>query len=185
VRVAVPGRVSTMSDGPTGLEIVIPAKRSVLVLLFLAAWLGGWFFGEKSAIEEILRRREGGPDYFMVFWLIGWTIGGAWAAGAWLWMALGREVVTLRPQALLLRREVLGIGRTREYDLSHVRNLRVAPEPADVSAGRTHFGGLDSGLVAFDYGARTFRFGGAVDEAEAVGIVGDLKARHPFSEGPA
>jgi hypothetical protein len=104
VKVDVPGRVSTIRDGPTGLEIVIPAKRSILVLLFLTAWLGAWFFGEKSAIEEILKGREGGPESFLIFWLIGWTTGGAWAVFMWLWMALGREVVSLRPQALLLRR---------------------------------------------------------------------------------
>jgi hypothetical protein len=149
----------------------------------LGAWLGGWFFGEKSAIEQILRHREVGPDFFLIFWLIGWTTGGAWALSTWLWMAFGKEVVLLRPQALLLRHEVLGVGRTREYDLSHVRNLRVAPETGEPSGWRnTHFWGPGSGLVAFDYGARTCRFGAAVDEAEAAGIVADLKARHSFVE---
>jgi hypothetical protein len=44
------------------------------------------------------------------------------------------------------------------------------------------FWGIGGGLIAFDYGAKTFRFGASVDESEARDIVSELKAIHAFSE---
>jgi hypothetical protein len=41
----------------------------------------------------------------------------------WLWMT--REVLTLTPGAMQLRRELWRIGHTREYDIKKVRNFRV------------------------------------------------------------
>ena len=41
--------------------------------------------------------------------------------------------------------------------------------------------GIGGGLIAFDYGAKTFRFGAGVEEAEAQGIVTRLKSRHAFA----
>jgi hypothetical protein len=60
--------------------IIIPATASSTRYfggVFLLFWLGGWVFGEKAAITEVLSGR-GGP--FIIFWLGGWTIGGIFAA---------------------------------------------------------------------------------------------------------
>jgi hypothetical protein len=42
------------------------------------------------------------------------------------------------------------------------------------------FWGIGGGLIAFDYGAKTFRFGASLDEAEAQDIVKELNRRHKF-----
>jgi hypothetical protein len=39
--------------------------------------------------------------------------------------------------------------------------------------------GMSGGLIAFDYGAQTFRFGAGVDEAEAKHILEKITARFP------
>ena len=48
-------------------------------------------------------------------------------------------------------------------------------------ASALQFWGIGGGLIAFDYGAKTFRFGAGVEEAEAQGIVTRLKSRHAFA----
>ncbi len=58
----------------------------IVMWLFFICWLVGWVFGEKSAIEEIIRLSGGEPGnlgiiVFIVFWLVGWTIGGIAACG--------------------------------------------------------------------------------------------------------
>src|SRR5882762_1075811 len=93
-------RRSSLKDGPEGLEVVVPAKRNLFVMLFLLAWLGGWAFGEVSALRELISGAAGGPKAFMAFWLVGWTIGGGLAVFAWLWMLAGRERILLRPGIL-------------------------------------------------------------------------------------
>lgn len=182
MRVALPGRRSTVRNTADGLEVVIPANRNAFILLFLSAWLVGWAFGEVSAAQEVLSGRAGGASLFLVAWLAMWTVGGGWAIYTWLWMAAGKEIVSLRPGELCLKRDTFGLGRTHEYDLAQVKELRVSPQVADPFgwSGGMRFWGLGGGLVAFDYGAKTFRFGGSVDEAEASQIVAELKARHAF-----
>ena len=46
-----------MMGGPEGLEIVIPARRQVFVLLFLGVWLVGWLMGELTVIMQLFSRR--------------------------------------------------------------------------------------------------------------------------------
>jgi hypothetical protein len=186
MRVTPPLRRSTVRQANEGLEVLIPAKRNPFLILFLTAWLVGWCFGEVFAIRELLTGHNEAPDLFLGVWLVMWTVGGGAALYAWLWMVKGVEVILLRSDTLAIRRDVLGFGRTKEYDLSHVRNLRVAPNnwnPYDWS-GAMQFWGVGGGLVAFDYGSRTFRFAASVDEAEARDIVNQLNARHSFP-GPA
>jgi len=166
-----------MQDGPAGLEVAFPAKRNTFIMLFLTAWLGGWAMGAVTAARQLFSgpAREGG--WFLAFWLTGWTVGGAFAIYAWLWMLAGRERVVLRPDALLIRREVFGLGRTHEYELAHVTNIRVSPVISDPWSQSMRFWGMGGGLIAFDYGAKTFRFASSVDEAEAAQVVSDLKTR--------
>ena len=96
----------------------------------------------------------------------------------WLWNAIGREVVGLRPGVLVVRRGVAGLGFRREYRLADVRRLRVSPPPRDASrwAPPLRFG-RDPGVIAFDHGARTVRFGEGLDEAEASLVLEELGLR--------
>jgi hypothetical protein len=167
-----------------GLEISIPAKRNVFVMLFLAAWLVGWGFGEVFAARELLVGGDDTPDLFLSAWLVGWTLGGGSALYVCLWMFRGREVLVLSPHTLTTRREVFGLGRSKEYDLHHIRNLRVAPvswNPYDWTGGMS-FWGVGGGPIAFDYGSSTVRLAGNLEEAEAREIVNELRARHAFGD---
>jgi hypothetical protein len=182
MKVIPPARRSTVRQTNEGLEIVIPAKRNAFLILFLTAWLVGWCFGEVFAIRELALGQSDAPKLFVGAWLLMWTVAGGAAIYTWLWMARGIEVVLLRGDVLALRRDVFGFGRTREYDLSHVSNLRVASSAWNSYdwTGAMQFWGIGGGPVAFDYGARTFRFAASVDEAEARDIVKQLKAQHSF-----
>jgi hypothetical protein len=142
--------------------------------------LCGWLFGEVSVIRELaIGKTAGGINLFMVGWLGAWTVGGAAAIYIWLWNAAGHEIVSLTPTSLTIRRDILGFGRSKEYDLPSVKNLRIVP-----TLGIANFNfptqSLTGGSMAFDYGAKTFRFGGGLDEAEASHLIELLKSRYPF-----
>ncbi len=170
----------TVDSLPSGVRVTIPSSRNWLTILFLAAWLGGWYFGASSTLNELLNPTEKTQVGFLSFWLLGWTLGGLSAIAFVLWQLAGSEVIETAPGSLSRRIQIAGIGITREYDISHVTSLRVSPMDA-VSAQAARWGSLpfgkSSGLVAFDYGARTVKFGGHVDEAEAKLVV---KALSPF-----
>jgi hypothetical protein len=187
MRVAPPERRSSTVETPEGLVVSIPVRRNILVILLLSAWLTGWAFAEVSLARELFLGRDDAPSLFLGAGLIAWTIGGGLALYGWCWMLKGREVLVLRSDALVSRRAVWALGRTKEYDVQHVKNLRVAPlswSPYDPS-GAMQFWGMAGGPIAFDYGAQTVRMAIGVDEAEARVIVKELKSRHTFPEEAA
>jgi hypothetical protein len=103
-----------------------------------------------------------------------------WAAYVWLWNVAGRELIEVRVGSVRLSRQVLGWGRARDYVAEHIQDLRVSPQTRSSWLGWQHSGSpfALSGQLAFDYGARTIRFGDA-DEAEARQILAEIGQRFP------
>jgi hypothetical protein len=168
-----------------GLRISIPARRNWFVLLFLVAWLGGWFFGEVNAASELLAPKEHSPSAFLAFWLVGWTLGGAFCAGTVLWQLAGREVLVVGGGVLQRRIELFGLAWSRGYRLAEIKALRATDYPSgSFTNQRAWFppiGGNGYGAIAFDYGARTIRAGASLDDAEAKQIVRELSKSLPRS----
>jgi hypothetical protein len=135
--------------------------------------MAGSLFGEMFGASWLLAGQEDTAILFLGAWLVMWAMSGGAALLTCLWMARGREIVTLRPDTLEIRRDVLGWGTTREYDLGYARNLRVSQRPFDPKRPLEAWG-IGGGSVAFDYGARTLRFGSSLDEAEARQVVSEL-----------
>ena len=174
MRVEVPERRSSVEQVADGTRFVIPAKRQVMMLLFLPLWLIGWVAGEVSVFRSL---SDGDfTDFFQIAWLALWTFGGAAAIYTWFWTAFGNHIVTLASGLLTVRPDVFGLGVSREYDSAAVRNLRVIPDDSGWTKKRG-----PQGLIAFDYGAKTIRFGEGIDEAEARMIVEELRARGGFA----
>ena len=188
-RVALAEIRSTVTDTGRGLEIEIPARRQVFPLLFLPFWLFFWTIGGISAFATMLSSETpGGVDLFMLVWLCGWALGEVAAATIILWMLRGREVVTVDRDTLIVRREVFGMGPTQEFDTAHVLNLRASPLPLGMGAhGPSPLALLRQGLgtIAFDYGAKTYRFGISVEEAEARILIRQIEGKVPLARTEA
>lgn len=181
-RVAVPAAKASVFDSPEGLVINIPSTKRWPLILFMGFWLCGWAIGESFAIRELATGKMPlAGKLFLVGWLGAWTVGGGFAIFFWMWNLAGHEVVSLTPTSLAIRREVLGFGPSREYDLPNVKNLRV---DSAFSRNGLEFSltsrSMFAGSIAFDYGAKTFRFGSGVDEAEASHLIEVLRSRYPF-----
>jgi hypothetical protein len=178
------GRRSKVEQTAVGYSIVIPARKQWLTILFMLAWLGGWVVGEITVLRQLIS--EGRPDgatAFMLFWLCGWTLGGLWAMWVVLWMIAGTERITIDRGALVISRQVLGIGRPKSFDLGLVKRLRVDhDEGAEGGGSRSSPTPLVGvfGAIAFDYGAKTIRFATGVEEAEAAMIIDELRSRYSF-----
>jgi hypothetical protein len=177
-----------VGDTPAGLEITVPSKRNWLLTIFLGFWLCGWAIGEVVVPTQFFS--EGMPPealLFTIVWLCLWTIGGAFALYAFLWSLVGRERIIAGPNFISIKREILSWGRSREYELTHVRNLRVAPahyNPFDLRSG-LQFWGIGGGTVSFDHGSATVRFGAGLEESEARSIVGQIQSRVHIPESAA
>jgi hypothetical protein len=176
----------TLQGGPEGLEIVIPARRNVAVLIFLGAWLAGWAMGELNALTQILSGRIRAAALFLLLWLLFWTVGGAVACYLWLWTLIGKERILMGTSTLRITRDILGFGWPRVYPLYAIRNLRVAPLRV-VPGNRPavfRLSGFGGGRIAFEHQARAIRFGASLDEVEARAIVERMQQRYRFPDVP-
>jgi hypothetical protein len=173
---------ATIAGGPEGLEIVIPASRNLVLAIFLGMWLAGWLMGEWNAIAQL--GRAAALDPFLVLWLAGWTAAGIAVAYVWLWTLAGRERIVMGTSTLRVKREVLGLGWTRAYPLSKIRNLRVTPRLTRPGSPNVAFGlaGFTGGAIAFECEGKTIRFGASLEDAEAHIVVERMRQRHNFPD---
>lgn len=177
---------SVVADEAVGLRITIPSKKNWFILPFMTFWLCCWAVGWVVVAFKLI---TGGirllrANLFLVGWLRAWTVGGIAALTIALWMAFGKEVVTVKPDSLVVRSLIFGRGITKEYDLMNVKNLRVNTSLASDAFGfmnGVRFWRVGYNLVSFDYGAKTHRFGDGIDEPEAADIVNVIKQRFNIS----
>lgn len=180
MKVSLPKARATVLDGAGILQISIPAKRRWFLILLLILWLSMWVYSGVAAAGPQVTR-EGEPPFFRVIWLFFWGAGTLFALFTLLWMLAGREVIKVAGGEISLRREILRLGRSREFDAAAVRNVRssVVPfNPWDPSSALM-FWGLGGGTIAFDYGPKTYRSGAGLDEAESKSIAEMIGSRIP------
>ncbi len=177
------GRAS-ITDLGNELQISIPSKKNVFIILFLLAWSCGWFFGEKEVITTLLNPETANKNSgFLIVWLIGWTIGGMAVFGTILWLLFGREIISLSHSRIKIERSVWGIGWKKEYDFSQAKNFRNAPDMNISPFGfRQKNPIIGSPKIAFDYGMRTIRFACDVDEAEGAHLLDRIRKRFSLKD---
>jgi hypothetical protein len=170
----------TIKDDGETLGVTIPAPKRRYATLSLG-------FGLVFTVVFLLltSRSFFGPSYHGEPWLPYAVLGmlvlaSLYAMAVLLWLLFGVEVIKADRAGIKTRRQVFGLGRTREYDGDHIRHLRTAPM-VYATTYRNNFTsgylGLTGGQIAFDYGAKTVRFGGGIDETEARMIVDTIAQR--------
>ena len=159
-------------------SITIPSKKNWFILLFGTAWLGGWYFGFKSAITDLGFSENDGLDGFLTIWLIGWTIGGIVIVSMLLWGYFGIEKIEFNRQYVKLEKTIFGIGLKKRLFINEVRNFRFEKINENMIGGsRWAMWGLGPGKVKFDYGLKTYSFGLGVDDAEANYLIEELNKK--------
>jgi hypothetical protein len=173
----------------SGISIIMPSRRSLFLAAIVALWLAFWVLPWLG----VMPIRSGGihmsgtitpPPIFFVLW----STGGVFALAVLAWTTAGRERVTIDTDTFAIRREALGIGYTRRYAVATVRALRVVDDASSSTSfgsfGRGDPFGLRTGSFAFDYGAKTIRFGSGIDAAEAKYILSRVTAAKPALASP-
>ncbi len=174
-----------LSDDGDQLEIAIPPPRRWYAVLLVVVWTAFWAFGLAMAAKQLLvpGRHEG--HWFLAMWLVGWVVaGGSSVIYMGLYMMFGLQLVRIDGTTLAITRRAPVYTRVQRFDLTQIRDLRASPVASTIvgwGTGQyaTDLSGLTGGHLAFDYGAKTYRFGAGVDEAEAKQLVARIVQRFP------
>ncbi|MEQ1557933.1 MAG: hypothetical protein ABL933_03200 [Methyloglobulus sp.] len=182
VKIALDARRSMIEQTVDSLRITIPAEKSSFSIRLLLCWLLAWAcseFGMLFYLPELLAApvtngSQESVHKFIYIWLAFWTLGGAFSIYAWLWEKTGKDIVVITPSQLQHIKSVLGIERSKQYDLLDIKNMRTL---APVLSKRARYNTANWGLltIAFDEGSHVCKFGEKLDEAEANCIVDTIK----------
>lgn len=150
----------SVEEGP-GLRLTLPCKKDWFRILFFSVWMVGWYFGESSELPKLIKGIHSGKVLiFGLVWLVMWTSFGL-LFGSWIiWRLLGSEVIAVMNERLSLRKQIAGIGTSREFEISQIAALRFRPE---YGSGKRY----QESHIEFDYGAKTYNFGTGIQPAEA------------------
>ena len=181
-------------------EIVLPTKKQFFRIAWFGLWFLVWAYMTGSVIYiltfiaiAIFGSPQNGADasaeygililpavfvLLILFALLGM---GGFGIYQFLWQLVGKEVVNINNQNMSVSRQVFKWNRTAVYSVKDIQDLRVSilvQSFFGVVRSVQRFTGKN-GIIAFDYGAKTFRFGIEIDEAEAKQIVGVLQPYLP------
>jgi hypothetical protein len=157
-------------------KLTIPSKKNWFGLLFGTVWLGGWYFGFQSALTSLSNFSDGSG--FLIFWLLGWTVGGIAIMIFLLWGYFGKEIIDIEYNQLTFSKTVFGIGKIKKLETKDISNFRTEfVDQGLFGNNKWAFWGLGPGKIKFDNGLRTFSFGLGVDDAEATYLVDLLQTK--------
>lgn len=162
-------------------KITIPSKKNWFGLIFGTAWIGGWYYGFKTAISSFNFDTGNSIfefDGFMTFWLIGWTIGGITILAMLLWGYFGKEMIEFNRDDVHFEKTIFGIGIKKKLNKKEVKNFRFEKiNDSAFNGNRWAFWGLGPGKIKFDYGFKTYSFGLGTDDAETNYLIEELNKK--------
>lgn len=174
------------------LRIAFPVRATLFNLFMITTGLALWAFTEVAAISTYITghapagmrfmfngvdgRSSTNPD-FMANWLMGWTVMGLFFAGMFLFAVAGREVIELDSTWLKRRRLILGFGRSREYRVASVAELRPAPLQVMAPYLWNFPLNFNTGTICFDYGRDTHYLGSGLSADERRYVIEEMCKR--------
>lgn len=179
---------ATVTDNFDQFQIIIPSRKNWFVLLFLILWLGGWVMGESFATAEVTHGNNNIPDHFLYVWLCGWTIGGIVVIRIFLWSIFGKEVIEAGKGQLSISKKMALFVKPKTYDLNECKNFRVQDEGKQfesdwgIRKNPDLLNFADDGIIRFDYGMKTVKFGSGLNEDEAIMILKKLRDKRILTD---
>lgn len=182
----------SIQEVENGVQVTLPSKKNVFSLIWtgfiMLLWLnmaGAVLNIEGTSIgvaTGLIGDEPPPPDgmigfSFMLLLLIFPILAiGVILVFNFLWQIAGREIILSNPQTLTIIRKIFRWKKSREYSSELVKDLCVnyretgypPLRPFQMLLGRYT-------MIAFDYGAKTYRFGFNIEEAEAKQMIAAIQ----------
>jgi hypothetical protein len=169
-----PNNRAIIEETLDALTIRIPAQKQWLVI----GLIGLWFVMSINAMRMILPNHVGMDiksfifeDWFMLLWIAGMVFALVNVFVYLGWFFAGQEIITVTNDGqLTIDKKPNPFIRKKVYDLRQAEFIRIRPQDlSDKKQNVKLFTAFYSniGIIHFDYGLKTIRFGAEIDEAEA------------------
>jgi hypothetical protein len=152
---------SRIQDLGDHLVVRFRPQRSWGEVLFVPVWLAGWTFGGILVVGHVASD-PWSDRAFLLFWLCGWAVGEAAVIVVISWQLFGRELLTVTPEQLEVRKMIGRFAQTKRYEVALVEDIQAARVPSDDDEPpRKDF------CLKLSCGGRRLRIGEGMGEREA------------------
>ncbi|NOS92841.1 MAG: hypothetical protein HOP30_13030 [Cyclobacteriaceae bacterium] len=141
-------------------------------------WLGTLSIPISQVIIHLFEERP--TEWIPYAWLLGIGLIGISFLRSFLWMLLGREIISVKRGVLKIRKQVLDIGFTRTYTITKIKELKINPAATPELWRKLNHPRRIS-LMEFEYESSTIKFGAEFDLAEANLILEEFKRNKSFN----
>ena len=171
-----------------GLRIILPSKKNFLLIFWYGLWLIMWIFMTGSItffltffILSAIKENNSGMWIFAMFitFMLLFLLGiGLPAIYQFFWQLTGKEIISINSAIMSVTKQIFGWKKVYEYGIMDMKDLRASTPQQDLFARvKILQYSKQNGMIAFDYGAKTFRFGLDIDEAEAKQIISEIQEK--------
>jgi hypothetical protein len=174
---------STVYENPETLEIKIPSQKDWLLTLlltsvFIVAVLLVIFFVSTFLSENRSPSRSTSPFVFILGLIM---FGGSSLVffNALVWIFFGFEITQFRSESVSIAQCVFSLKKEWLYSSIHITRLRTLQIPEFSRTDQSSVWIRGPSSLAFDYGAKTIRFGRGIDEAEAAQVLERVFTKFP------
>lgn len=165
------------------LIISMPSRKILPFILVFGIWSLMWLSVEIGLVPVIFTPSEYNSlgVIFFIIWFIMWNLLGVLLIYNLLWQVVGKEEIQITNQSIIISQVTFGYKRSKEYLAEHIKDLDIARvSMQDLMFRRVAIPlGANFGVLSFDYGARTFKFAGSIDEAEGKQIIAEIQQKYP------
>jgi hypothetical protein len=138
----------------------------VFAIFFSVFWVGFGAFSSYMIVEDITSDFPFTLPKIIYVLPVEWLLGSIFLAAVFIWRFTFKEIFVVSEQEIVVNQQSRIFSRSSRYLAEHISDLRASTSYWNKP-------------IAFDYGARTMRFGQGLDEAEAKQIVARIQERFP------
>lgn len=169
-------RVSVYRDGDVASFVILPSDASWKIYL-LFAWLFLWTVSGVIVGANYFTLTNTNMKLVVIMWLGFWAYFEFKIGKAFLFRRFGKEKVWIKGGKLYYWRDIAGKGKKLEFEKDLIKDLEVIEKnKGDFFASMNEsFWVIGGESIVFNYGAKVYRLGVQLPEADARELVRQVK----------
>lgn len=159
------------------LSIVILSLINKVKNRFLLLWFILWSISGLIVLSQYFVMPDPNTKTAIIVWMGFWAYFEYKIFHAYLWRKSGKEKIKINDKKLLYKRDVLGRGKIKIYDIDFIKDLRLIEPKEDsfIENLNNSYWVIAGEKLAFDYYGREIKFGLQLDETDAKALLKLIK----------
>jgi hypothetical protein len=161
------------------LSIVILSFQEKTKNLFLLIWFSLWSLSGIVMLTQYFSLTDPNTKTVIIVWIGFWAYFEYKIFIAYRWRKYGKEIIKIRDGKLMYKRDVAGKGKTKEYAIDFIKDLRYL-EPAENSFFENlndSYWVIGNEKIGFDYYGAEIKFGMQLDAKDATALIKLIKSK--------